>query len=106
MIGIKAQIIRCINDESYPIVVECCFEDAHGWIHLFHDKDVIFSSETLDENTRYPLDAIVGCEIVERSDGYQGVIVRVNTEKPWGIASTQGRKIFDVMRQQLVEFEH
>ena len=87
MFGIKAQITKCIDDNGYPSFVECQFVDAHGCTQIFHDKDAIFTSEMLDRNSNYPLDGIIGCEILERrtEDNYK--ILKVNTELPWQIES-------------------
>ena len=106
MFGVKAKITRCIDDEGYPTFVECQFVDAHGCTQIFNDKDVIFTTETLDRNSHYPIDDIVGCKIIERKNIDKREIVKVNTELPWGNESTKGETLFEVLQEQIIEFKH
>lgn len=106
MFGIKAQITRCIDHEGYPSIVECRFVDMRGCLQVFHDKDAIFTQEHLDRSSVFPLDAVVACEVIERrlKDGRE--FVKVNTEVPWHVESTEAETIFDVWAEQVIEFEH
>jgi len=106
MFAIKAQITKCIDDEGYPTFVECQFIDARGSTQIFHDKDAIFITEMLDRNSNYPIDGIIGCEIIERQNIDGRKIIKVNTELPWHIESTKGKTVFEVLEQQIIEFEH
>ena len=90
MFAIKAKITKGIDDLGYPPFVECEFVDAHGNIHAFNDKVVIFTTENLDKNSSYPTDGIVGCEIIEREHS----IIKVDTELPWHIESISGKRLF------------
>jgi hypothetical protein len=105
MFGVKAKITKCIDDTSYPAFVECQFVDAHGKIQIFNDKDAIFAKEMLNRNSLYPIDGVIGCEIVERKriDGCE--IIKVDTELPWGIESVKSETIFEVSAEQITEFE-
>ena len=106
MFGIKTQITRCIDDTGYPSFVECQFVDAHGKIQIFNDKDAIFTTETLDKNSNYPVYGTISCEIVERKYEDEREIVKVNTNSPWGIESLTGETIFEVTVNQIIEFKH
>ena len=105
MFGIKAQITKCIDDEGYPSFVECQFVDAQGCIQIFNDKDVIFTAESLDRNSNYPVDGTIGCEIIERKNVDGREIIKVNTELPWHIESINDETVFEVLEEQLIEFE-
>lgn len=106
MFGIKATITKCIDDEGWPSFVECQFVDANGRIQVFQDKDAIFTTEMLDRDSNYPLDGIIGCEIIERKNVNDGQILKVNTSLPWHIESISGETIFEVLENQIVEFDH
>jgi hypothetical protein len=106
MFGIKAKITRCIDDESYPTFVECQFVDAHGFTQTFNDKDAIFTKEFLDRNSDYPVAGIIGCEVIERKFVDNHNIIKVNTELPWGIESIKDETVFEILEEQLIEFEH
>jgi len=106
MFGIKTQITKCIDDEGYPTFVECQFVDAHGCTQTFNDKDAIFTKEFLDRNSDYSVAGIIGCEIIERKiiDGRE--IIKIDTDLPWHIESTKGETLFEVLQEQLIEFDH
>ena len=106
MFGIKSQITKCIDDEGYPTLVECQFVDAHGCIKNFKDKDAVFTTELLDRNSNYPIVGIIGCEIIEGKNKGGRKIIKVNTALPWHIESTKGETIFEVLQEQVIEFEH
>lgn len=106
MFGIKGQITKCIDDKGYPSFVECQFVDVHGCTQLFHDKDVIFTTKTLDKNSNYPVEGIIACEIVERILADEREIIKVNTKFPYHIESTSGETLFEVFANQLIEIQH
>jgi hypothetical protein len=61
------------------------------------DKVPIFTVETLNAESKYPTPGVVRCEIVERLQDEKGrELVRICTEKPDGIESTEGLREFTV----------
>lgn len=58
------------------------------------------------ENSNYPQDGIIGCEIIERKNIDNRDIIKVNTELPWHIESKDGETVFEVLAEQITEFEH
>lgn len=106
MFGIKSQITKCIDDEGYPTFVECQFIDARGGTEIFNDKDAIFTTELLDINSNSPIDGVVGCEIIDEKTECGNKIVKVNTAFPWHIESTKDKTVFEVLQEQIIEFEH
>lgn len=106
MFGVKAKITKCIDDTGHPSFVECEFVDSSNTIQIFRDKDAVFTSEILNRNSKCPLDGIIGCELVERKliDGVE--IIKINTKKPWFIESINGETIFEILENQIIEFQH
>ncbi len=102
MFGVKATITKCIDETLQPPLVECQFTHAFGNTQVFHDKVAVFTADYLNENSNYPVEGIIGCEIIEKND----LVVKVNTELPWHIASTDCETIFEVFWEQTIEFEH
>ena len=71
--------------------------DADGRLHVIRDKVPIFTVERLDADGKYPTPGVVRCEILERLQDEKGrELVRICTEKPDGIESTEGLRDFIV----------
>lgn len=104
MFAVRAQITKCIDDTNYPSFVECQFIDAHGVTQLFQEKDAILCDQSLDRDSRYPVDGTIACEIIERKIVDAGEIVQISTEFPWYIESTNGEFNFEVLPEQITEF--
>jgi hypothetical protein len=89
MPGLHLQILRYVDD-SFPGWVECQLFDAEGREHLFVEKVPVVASEDLDAESPSPQPTFVECTVLERSlrgDGRD--LVTVDTDKPWGIVSTE-----------------
>jgi hypothetical protein len=105
VLRIKVTIER-FTDESQPGWVECRFADAAGNSHVFEEKVPIVSDEDLDAGSAYPRPGFIGCQVVATrvpSDGRKLIIV--DTEQPWGIESKTGQTRFEVLDEQLIEFD-
>ena len=95
------QIVRFV-DSHQPGFVSCEFVDAAGGSHTIIDKVPVLSREDLDESSAYPKPGIVGCEVMARWRDDEGRdLVRISTEKPWNIESTEGVSQFVVRADQL-----
>jgi len=105
ILGIRAQITKCLGDTGYPSFVECEFVDVYGTTHRLQDKDVVLGTENLDRNSRYPVEGFVGCEIVEVGTKGERPTFKVTTELPWHIDSVDGLTEFEVFRDQIVELK-
>ena len=102
MPALKAVVSRYIDDEPQPGVVECVFVDASGQSHAFIEKTAVVSQELLSVATAYPLACDLACEIEAKWTSEAGeVLVRVCTERPWGLKSTTGQTVFVVRACQL-----
>ena len=97
------EIVRFV-DGAQPGVVECVVTDAWGKAHAFIDKIPIFTTADLTERNSYPQPGVIACDVLKRwhdSDGRE--IATVDTLKPWGVESIEGRTQFDVPLSQLAD---
>ena len=102
MVGIKAEISKFV-DNSQPGWVECRFTDVSEEEHTFVEKVPVVTAEYLDENSTYPQNGFVGCNIIKETNINGQRVVEVDTEKPWGIESIKGECRFTVFPEQLTE---
>lgn len=99
---LSIQISR-YTDDHFPGWVECALVDAFSEQHLFIEKVPIVTSRKLGPESNFPLPGIIACEVEARWLDESGrALVRVNTEAPWGVASTAGTTQFVVLQSQLV----
>ena len=102
--AVRVQISR-YTDDSNPGWVECRMTDAWGTEWLFEEKVSSVSVEDLDQRSDYPQPGIIACEIVKRwRDEDDREIATIDTEKPWGLESSDGTTRFDVPADQLVDY--
>lgn len=95
--------IECFVDEHQPGFVECRLVDAHGQSHLFVEKAPVVSSEDLGPASVYPRPGVIGCVVeAEWTDAQGRALARVDTERPWSVASTTGATRFVVLASQIV----
>ena len=95
------QITGFARDDN-PGWVTCEFHDAEGKRHSFEEKGPVVSSYYLDESSEYPQEGSIGCSVLSRwhdADGRD--LVRISTEVPWGIESSEGISEFVVLSTQL-----
>ncbi len=84
-----------------PGFVECAFVDADGRRHLFVEKVPVLTTEALQADSAYPRPGIIACEVeAEWADENGQRRVRINTERPWGVESSDGLASFVVVRSQ------
>jgi hypothetical protein len=98
---LKVQIVRFVDD-AQPGWVACEFQDAEGVCHTLIDKVPIFTEAALDRASTYPDSGDVSCQILGSWMDTQGRnLVRITTEKPDGVNSTEGLCEFVVLSSQL-----
>jgi hypothetical protein len=98
---LKVQIVRLVDD-AQPGWVACEFGDAEGRRHTLIDKVPIFTGVMLDGTSVYPQSGEVACEILgEWKDARGRNIVRISTDRPYGITSNEGLREFVVLSSQL-----
>ena len=83
--------------------MECILQDALGESHLFVEKVPVVSTDNLGSTSSYPQPGAIACEVEEQwQDSAGRSLVRVSTERPWGVESTAGTTCFTVLLAQLV----
>jgi hypothetical protein len=99
---IKVEIVRFVDD-SNPGFVECHLVDAWQRTWVFVEKVPVVTIEYLDSTSIYPSLGVIAGRVVETRfiNGQQ--VIRVDTNTPWGINSTDGETLFDVFPHQLTE---
>jgi hypothetical protein len=96
-------IVRFV-DGYQPGIVACEFLDANGQSHTLVDKVPIFCTEDLHADSEYPQPAAVRCFILEGWRDTEGRnIVRITTDKPDAVESTDGLTEFVVLESQLLQ---
>ena len=90
------QISRFVDDRQ-PGFVECVLVDAFGKAHVFIEKVPVVTTENLLPTSTYPTAGTLDCEIVaEWTDDSGRALMRIDTERPWGVESTEGLTEFVV----------
>ena len=81
------------------------FTDIHGKQWFIEEKAPIVTEENIDKDTLYPVNGIIAGQI-EKSylNDKNQEIVAINTDIPWAIASEDGTTLFEVFRDQIVEW--
>jgi hypothetical protein len=98
--------ITCFVDDSQPGWVECRLTDAQGREWTFLEKVPVVTTEDLDANSAYPRPGVIACQIVEQRVGANGhETITVDTDAPWGVASTTGRTRFEIRSEQVTELD-
>jgi hypothetical protein len=106
MTAIKIKITSFISDDQ-PGFVECKFNDAWNNEYIVHEKVPVISELELDENSKYPLDGQIDCEVLKRWEDERGrAIITVSTRKPCAIETVEGLTEFDILPEQLIEINH
>ena len=104
MLAVKVTITRYVGDDPQPGIVECELHDVHGRRWRFLEKTAIVSANDLGAATVYPVPGLIAGEVVERRrDGTGREIIRIDTERPWGVASVDGVTQFEVLPGSIVE---
>jgi hypothetical protein len=103
MLGVQVQIVRLIDDD-FPGFIECQFIDADGRLWSFIEKVPVVTELDLDGDSTYPQTGVIACEEVGRFlDSSGREIVRIETDRPWGVESIDGNTRFEVTAESLVE---
>jgi hypothetical protein len=104
MLALKMTITRYVSDDPQPGIVECVMVDARGRRWMFLEKTAVVSAENLNSLTQCPRPVAIAVEELDRfQDSQLGELVRVGTDRPWGIQSVEGETQFEVFPASLVE---
>ncbi len=106
MLGLKTEITKYVDMDIPTHCVECRIVDALGKEHIFIEKVPIVTGEHLTEDSEYPQNGHLACEILEERIDNGNKIVKVTTENPWYIESTKGELVFEVYPEQVEIFDY
>jgi hypothetical protein len=102
--GIKVQIIA-FTDGGFPGWVRCTFTDVHGKEWFVEEKVPIVTDANIDEHTPYPVEGVLAGQIETSTiDHEKREIVTINLHIPWAIAAEDGTTVFEVFKEQLIEW--
>lgn len=105
LMQLKVQIVRYVDDH-FPGFVECELIDASGRVHTFAEKGPVVSDEWPGPDDSYPMRGEIRCEILEQWHSPDGRdLLRVTTEQPDHVESTDGVTDFVVLSSQVVSAE-
>lgn len=98
---IQARIVRWIDDEPQPGIVECRFRDCDGREWAMIDKAPIFSAEILTPASVFPVAGVVAGEVIE--EGPDGILL-IDTTRPWDVETLEGVCRFRVASHQVEDW--
>lgn len=100
MAAIMATVTR-VTDSDFPGWVELQFSDAAGCQHVIVEKVPVVFAGDFDE-ADLPMLIALPCVVVRtRVDPVLGQVAEIDTSKPYGIESVDGRTRFEVRCAQL-----
>jgi hypothetical protein len=80
MPSLRVQIVRFVDEEPQPGIVESQFRDAQDGLHSIIDKVPLFTSAHLWSDSDYPQPGFIECRVVERIPNACGNLARINIE--------------------------
>jgi hypothetical protein len=96
MAFLRVQIVRFVDEEPQPGIVESQFRDAEGQPHSIIDKVPLFTSALLWSDSYYPQPGEVECSVLERMPVSTGNLARIVT-----LEATDGRSEFVISEADL-----
>ncbi len=102
MPSLRVQIVRFVDEEPQPGIVESQFRDAQDRLHSIIDKVPLFTSAHLWSDSDYPQPGFIECRVVERIPDARGHLARINIE-PYHFEITNESPEFVVREAELAE---
>jgi hypothetical protein len=101
MPALAIEISRFV-DEHQPGFVECTLVDAQGSLQSFIEKVPVVTEANLSSSSSYPQEGTIACQVEAEWNDEQGrALVRVSTEHPFHVESTEGECRFVVLASQV-----
>jgi len=98
---VDVQIVRFTGTDQ-PGWVECVLLDAANRAWTLVDKVPVFTEAPLDAHSAYPQPGVVACEIIRTwSDERGRTRCIIDTERPWGVSTKDGKTQFEVFIDQI-----
>ncbi len=102
MTSVRCDVVRWVNNEPKPGLVEASLVDVHDKTWLFVDKAPIFAASSISPTSTFPFEAAIRCRIVEVSHLTGRDVVLIDTATPDGLVSIDGENHFFVHGSQIV----
>jgi hypothetical protein len=102
MPSLRVQIVRFVDEEPQPGIVESQFRDAQGGLHSIIDRVPLFTSADLWSDSDYPQPGFIECRVFEEIPVAGGNLVRINIE-PYHFEITNESPEFVVREADLAE---
>jgi hypothetical protein len=100
--AIDITIVRWVDDEPQPGIVECQLADRFGKVWRFIEKCAVVSSEHLSGQSKYPQSGVIACQVIKRGRDKSGrETAEIDTEFPWHVETADGTMRFAVFADQL-----
>jgi len=100
---IAVSIVRWVDDEPFPGIVECKLTDRFGKDWTFIEKSAVVSASSLTGDSSYPQPGVIGCRVITTGlDNGGREFVVADTELPLGIEAVDGNTRFEVFAGQVV----
>lgn len=80
MPDLRVQIVRFVDEEPQPGIVESQFRDAQGRVHSIIDKIPGFTTADLWSDSDYPQPGFVECRVLEQIPSATGNLARIAIE--------------------------
>ena len=74
---LRVQIVRFVDEEPQPGIVESQFRDAHGHVHSIIDKVPLFTTADLWSDSDYPQPGFIECRVLEQIPNVNGNLARI-----------------------------
>lgn len=97
---LRCRIVRWVDGEPQPGLVEVRFTDAHGRGWSFVEKSAVVSSAGLSSGSDHPIETAILCDVLSGDAADTTEAVRISLA-PWGLESVDGHTEFDVRPGQL-----
>jgi len=100
---VEVSIIRWVDDEPQPGIIEFVLSDRSGRQWYFHEKCAVISGEFLEAASVYPKPGTLRCTVLSQGCDPAGrSIVEIDTHRPWFVESLEGTSRFEVISSQLL----
>jgi hypothetical protein len=102
MPNLRVEIVRFVDVEPQPGIVESQFRDALGEVHSIIDKVPMFTRADLWSDSDYPQPGFIECRVLERNPGPDGNLARISIE-PYHFEWTDERSEFVIHEADLCD---
>lgn len=102
MPSLRVQIVRFVDEEPQPGIVESQFRDAQDDVHSIIDRVPMFTSAVLWTDSDYPQPGSIECRVLERIPGPCGNLARISIE-PYHYELTNERSEFVIREADLAD---